>query len=243
MGPPRTSNQSNHSTAYALSLLSEYTYTLDSLPLDLSRTFADLRELDAVLSSSLASITSKIHTLTRMIEDETSPKEERLWLLNDIAEEAARLKPGGEDKIRVACQAADTLKAHSNHLRALLDHIPAFNAASLDRHTTYPHVAPRAYIPTTALESGRRRRGGFSSLLMSAPEHSPAKRKRAPRDDDAEAPRSPRKELPVGDATSQRPRNGTRPRRCVQFFVPIRKVHSCSLDPSVGYPQQSPSYL
>ena len=31
---------------YALALLTEYTHTLDSLPVDLSRNFADLRELD-----------------------------------------------------------------------------------------------------------------------------------------------------------------------------------------------------
>jgi inhibitor of growth protein 3 len=93
--------------AYSLALLSEYTNTLDALPLELSRSFADLRELDAVMSSGMASITQKIQRLTEMIEKGTVPKEERLWLLTDIAEEANKLKPGGEDKIRVASQAAD----------------------------------------------------------------------------------------------------------------------------------------
>src|SRR5438552_1112632 len=99
MSPLRPSlpHQNNLSTAYTLSLLSEYTLTLDSLPLDLSRNFADLRELDAVLSSSMASITSKIHSLTRMVEDRSASKEQRLALLNDIKEEASRLKLGGED--------------------------------------------------------------------------------------------------------------------------------------------------
>ena len=41
------------STANALTLLSEYNQSLDSLPADVSRKFADLRELDAVLSASL----------------------------------------------------------------------------------------------------------------------------------------------------------------------------------------------
>src|SRR4051812_5489681 len=84
-------------TTYSLALLAEYTHTLDSLPLDLSRNFADLRELDAVLSSSMSSITTKINDLTRMIEQGGSSKEERLWLLTEIAEEAGRLKLGGED--------------------------------------------------------------------------------------------------------------------------------------------------
>jgi len=61
MAPSRapTSQESNVNNVFALSLLSEYTHSLDSLPLDLSRNFADLRELDAVLSSSMTSITAK----------------------------------------------------------------------------------------------------------------------------------------------------------------------------------------
>ncbi|KAF8079112.1 hypothetical protein FPV67DRAFT_1776163 [Lyophyllum atratum] len=182
-------------TAYSLSLLSEYTHNLDSLPLELSRNFADLRELDAVLSSSMASITAKIHALTLMIEQGTSPKEERLWLLTEIAEEATRLKLGGEDKIRVACQAADNLKHNMTHLRVLADSIPGFEASTLNRKTTYPHVAARSFMPSVSLETGRRRRGGYGSLLVSAPDPSPAKkRQRVQKDDDLDIMRSPRKD-------------------------------------------------
>ncbi|KAJ4471426.1 hypothetical protein J3R30DRAFT_3800159 [Lentinula aciculospora] len=187
MSPARDSTLSspaNYSTVYTLSLLSEYSHTLDSLPLDLSRNFADLRELDAVLSSSMASITQKITTLTLMIEEGSGKKEERLWLLTEIAEEAARLKPGGEDKIRVACQAADNLRSHANHLKALAENIPDFNASSLNRHTTYPHVAAKSFLPLTTFETTRRRRGGFGSLLTSATDPSPAKRKRLLKDDE-----------------------------------------------------------
>lgn len=199
MAPSRASaatvSANNHlTTAYSLSLLSEYAHTLDSLPLDLSRNFADLRELDAVLSSSMASITAKINALTRMIEQGTSPKEERLWLLTEIAEEAARLKLGGEDKIRVACQAADNLKHNMGHLRALAESLPGFDASTLNRKTTYPHVAARSYMPTVSLETGRRRRGGYGSLLTSAPDPSPKKRQRVQRDDDLDIMRSPRKD-------------------------------------------------
>ncbi|KAJ3774013.1 hypothetical protein FB446DRAFT_500393 [Lentinula raphanica] len=174
----------NPSTLYTLSILSEYSHTLDSLPLDLSRNFADLRELDAVLSSSMASITQKITTLTRMIEEGTGKKEERLWLLTEIAEEANRLKPGGEDKIRVACQAADNIRSHANHLRTLSENIPDFDPSTLNRHTTYPHVAAKSFMPLAIFETTRRRRGGFGSLLTSATDPSPAKRKRVIKDDD-----------------------------------------------------------
>ncbi|KAJ7431740.1 hypothetical protein B0H11DRAFT_840446 [Mycena galericulata] len=206
MAPPRATASSSPatSTVYTLSLLSEYTHTLDSLPLDLSRNFADLRELDAVLSASMASITTKIAALTEMIEQGAGKQEQRLWLLMEIAEEANRLRLGGEDKIRVACQAADNLKSHSGHLRSLTEHIPGFDPSVLNRRTTYPHVATRSFMPATSLESGRRRRTGFASLLVSAPDPSPIKRKRAVRDDDP----TPRKERLVEAAP--RPRNGGR---------------------------------
>ncbi|EGO05293.1 hypothetical protein SERLA73DRAFT_149470 [Serpula lacrymans var. lacrymans S7.3] len=224
---PSTMNPGNSNTAYTLSLLSEYTHSLDSLPLDLSRNFADLRELDAVLSSSVASITGKIQKLTRMIEENTSPKQERLFLLAEIAEEATRLKLGGEDKIRVASQAADNLKGHTGHMTALLSHIPALDMSILNRKTTYPHVAPRSFMPHTTMESGRRRRGAYSSLLASAPDFSPAKRKRQPRDDDLDGggSKSPRKDR-SGDATTQRARNGARARKPERAISPAESMVS-----------------
>jgi inhibitor of growth protein 3 len=225
MPQPRTATASanaNVTTAYSLSLLSEYTHTLDSLPLDLSRNFADLRELDAVLSSSMSSITSKIHKLTTMVEEDTSSKDERLWLLGEIAEEATRLKLGGEDKIRVACQAADNLRSHTGHMRNLLEHLPNFDPRELRRRTTYPHIASKAFMPAAGMERGRGRRGGFGSILSSTVE-SPAKRKRVVRDDDGEhAHRSPRKDKAVEG--SSRPRNpGGRTKKCV--------YHVCILQP------------
>ena len=201
-------------TPYALALLSEYTHTLDTLPIDLSRNFADLRELDAVLSSSIISITAKIHNLTIMIEQGTATKEDRLWLLTDIAEEAHRLRLGGEDKIRVASQAADNLKAHSNHLRALTEHLPGFDTSVLERRTVYPHVSERSYLPATTIEPGRRRRGGFGSIMVASnPEPSPAKRKRVPKDDDVDVTKSPRK--PIAPETNGRSRNNGRAKKCV----------------------------
>ncbi|KAJ3869244.1 hypothetical protein EV359DRAFT_76939 [Lentinula novae-zelandiae] len=220
MSPARDSmvGLANHSTVYTLSLLSEYSHTLDSLPLDLSRNFADLRELDAVLSSSMASITQKITMLTQMIEEGTGKKEERLWLLTEIAEEAARLRPGGEDKIRVACQAADNLRNHANHLKALAENIPDFNPSTLNRHTTYPHVAAKSFMPLTAFETTRRRRGGFGSLLTSATDPGPAKRKRLVKDDEP----TPRKDKP----NDSRNRNRARARKVERQPSPVESLLS-----------------
>ncbi|KAJ7204428.1 hypothetical protein GGX14DRAFT_460373 [Mycena pura] len=209
MAPSRAAHSTSSATSpvFSLALLSEYTHTLDSLPLDLSRNFADLRELDAVLSASMSTITAKIRALTEMIEQGTGQQEQRLWLLVEIAEEANRLRLGGEDKIRVACQAADNIRHHTTHLRTLAEQIPAFNVNSLTQHTTYPHVASKPFMPTTSSEMGRRRRGGFASLLVNTPDPSPAKRKRAMRDDDLDH-RTPRKER-LAEA-APRPRNGGR---------------------------------
>ena len=137
-------------TAHTLLCLSEYAHTLDSLPIDLSRSYGDLRELDAVLSSSMITITAKIHHLTSMVEGCRGTKEERLWLLHEIAEEAARLKYGGDDKIRVACQAADTLKTHSIHLRTLAERLPDFDVNLLNRKILDSRIAFSASPSLTA---------------------------------------------------------------------------------------------
>jgi inhibitor of growth protein 3 len=212
---PSRSQASNINSVYTLSLLSEYNHTLDSLPLDLSRNFADLRELDAVLSSSMASIIVKIRNLTQTIEDGSVSKQDRLILLADIADEAARLKLGGEDKIRVACQASDNLKGHIDHMRILLGQIPSFDASVLNKRTTYPHISTRSYMPIP--ENSRRKRGNYGSIMNSAPDVSPVKRKRNPRDDDIDVAgaKSPRKDNKFGDAGPSRSRNGVRSRRQV----------------------------
>lgn len=197
---------------YSLTLLSEYTNTLDALPIELSRSFADLRELDAVMSAGMASIAQKIQRLTEMIENGLGTKEERLWILTDIAEEASRLKAGGEDKIRVAAQAADNIKSHGNHLRAIAENIPDFDSSILIRQTAYPHVAAKSFMPAASFESGRRRRGGAGSLLVSLGDPSPVKRKRNIKDDDVDI-RSPRKDKAIEQPA--RARNAPRAKRYV----------------------------
>ncbi|KAH9948178.1 hypothetical protein B0H21DRAFT_690515 [Amylocystis lapponica] len=223
--------------AHSLALLSEYTHTLDSLPLDLSRNFADLRELDAVLSSSMSALTSKITQLTTMIETGTAPKEDRLWLLAEIAEEATRLKLGGEDKIRVACHAADGLRGHRTHMKTLLEYIPDADfeviVDQLDRKTVYPHVAPRSFLPTgTAGEGGRRPRRNPALSANTIVDASPNKRRRAARDDD-EVVKTPRKDR-TGDAA--RPRNGARAKKLERAASPTESLVSVAshLPPSAG---------
>ncbi|KNZ76357.1 Chromatin modification-related protein png1 [Termitomyces sp. J132] len=208
---------------YSLALLSEYTHTLDALPLELSRNFADLRELDAVLSSSMASLTSKINKLTLMIENKED-KQERLWLLAEIADEAARLKLGGDDKIRVACQAADNLKYNMAHLKNLTEHIPNFDPSTLDRKTTYPHVSARSFMPALPPENTRRRRGGYGSLLTSAPDPSPAKKRQRvlQRDDDLDIMRSPKKDKNELNARSRaRAKKNDRPASPSESLVSV----------------------
>lgn len=218
-----TSDPAALSTAYALSLLSEYTQSLDSLPADVSRQFADLRELDAVLSASVHALTSKITRLVEMIETDSSPKEQRMWLLMEIADEAQRLRLGGEDKIRVAAQVADGLKAQNEHMTSLLLHIPGFNPSILARHTVYPHIAPRSYAPLSMYENGRRRRGAL--LSGTADQNSSSnKRRRGARDDDVEGSRTPRRER-ITDANS-RSRNGARSRRTDRAGSPTESLLS-----------------
>ncbi|KAF9486385.1 hypothetical protein BDN70DRAFT_889342 [Pholiota conissans] len=209
---------------YSLALLSEYTHTLDALPIDLSRNFADLRELDAVLSSSVLSITARIQSLTQMIEDGRASKEDRLWLLTEIAEEAQRLKLGGEDKIRVACQAADNLKAHAGHLRALADQLPAFDTAVLQRNTVFPHVSERSYHPITTMETGRRRRNVLGTFNP-GPDPSPAKRKRIPKDDDDDPANSRTPKKPAGNDNA-RGRNNARGKKNDRVHSPSDSLAS-----------------
>jgi inhibitor of growth protein 3 len=217
MGPPRpplsstTVTTSPARTAHSLALLTEYTHSLDSLPLDLSRNFADLRELDAVLSSSMTAVTNKVIQLTGMIENHPS-KEERLHLLADIADEVSKLKPGADDKIRVACHAADALRSHQTHMTNLLDHIPepeyGTMAAMLSRKTVYPHVAARSYVPSgMSGEGGRRQRRTALLASGSAMDATPNKRRRVAADDGEATTKSPNKPR-TGDVS--RARNGSR---------------------------------
>ncbi|KZV61599.1 hypothetical protein PENSPDRAFT_678539 [Peniophora sp. CONT] len=194
-------------TAYSVMLLDDYTHTLDMLPTDLSRQFADLRELDAVLSSAVQLLIAKIDafllllaTPTTSLNDEERGRlvRDRQKMLAEIADDAARLKLGGEDKIRVACQAADQLRAHREQMSLELSQIPTFDTSALSQKTVYPHISDRAYPPLNYNDgNGRRRRGGnLLSTANTAGESGAAsgnKRKRNKDDDDQGGASTPRK--------------------------------------------------
>lgn len=233
MGPPRspvlppTTLNSPVKTAHSLAILSEYTHTLDSVPLELSRNFADLRELDAVLSSSMTVVTSKVVELTNLIENRAASREDRLWLLADIADLISKLKPGAEDKIRVACHAADSLRGHRTHMSNLLQHMPepeyGAMAGMLSRKTVYPHVATRSYVPAGMPgEGGRRQRRTALLTNSGAMEATPHKRKRLVGDDGEVLAKSPVKPK-LGEST--RARNGAR-KKCVRLSPRKTCTHS-----------------
>lgn len=199
--PPRqiTAVKSNQSTStpYSIELLTEYAHTLDSMPIDLSRIFADLRELDAVLTSTVASVTEKVYQLVELIETKSASPEQRLWLLGEIAEEASRVRPGADDKIRIATQAADNLHFQRQHLTSLATHLPEFEPAMLVPKTRYPHVSARANLPPHIYETGRRRRPPQNTNTWMGANESPAKKRRVVQEEDLDygvVGKSPRKD-------------------------------------------------
>ncbi|PVG01654.1 hypothetical protein CPB86DRAFT_727459 [Serendipita vermifera] len=150
---------SQPSPTYIHNLTSSFASTLDEIPQDMCRHFADLRELDAVLSQSLSGITKRIEELTERIEDglyslesaerttaepsnkdanaspsdEASKKEAEVigmfQLLHEIADDTGRIKLGGEDKIRVASLAADHMNAYYSHLLNVVRRMYELDAA------------------------------------------------------------------------------------------------------------------
>lgn len=125
------------STQYTLRLLTEYAYTLDVLPIELSKNLADLRELDAVLSAPITTITNKLNRLADVIEGKVDfpdfddkdnerervkkskmSREERLeYEFSRAMVEAKDLRLGSDDKIKVASQTADMVSSLMNDIQ------------------------------------------------------------------------------------------------------------------------------
>ncbi|PKI83005.1 hypothetical protein MVES_002773 [Malassezia vespertilionis] len=104
-------------------LLVTYSDALDALPLEFTRSFSDLRELDAVLggmwadhtiltpsAAHLYSLSLRLNNLAAMIEDPEISPAQRLIALKEVADEARAYKMGGEDKIRVAVNTAEMVR-------------------------------------------------------------------------------------------------------------------------------------
>lgn len=64
------------------------------------------------LTATLQSLELKLNQLIDWIADKSIKPEQRFQLLQEIAEEAARYKLGGDDKIRVAGGACDGVSLH-----------------------------------------------------------------------------------------------------------------------------------
>ncbi|BEI84687.1 hypothetical protein CcaverHIS002_0500880 [Cutaneotrichosporon cavernicola] len=101
-------------------LIQDLMDTIDQIPIELTRVHSDLNELGAVLYSTLCNLETKLHQLINWVQDPSVPPERRFQLLQEIAEEAARYKLGGDDKIRVAGGACDGIMGHQRHISELL---------------------------------------------------------------------------------------------------------------------------
>ncbi|GAA6005749.1 uncharacterized protein JCM10292_004620 [Rhodotorula paludigena] len=146
-------------------LVTTFADALDSLPPSLTRSLSDLKELDAVLSSSLQGITDKLrllHTMMHTPEPGTQQTEEppkytpldRLKLLREVAEDARVFRLGGEDKIRVATNTCETIATHTSHLSTLSTLLLSFLPAHLLPHLpapSAPHGYPASNTPASAI--------------------------------------------------------------------------------------------
>ncbi|GAA6064416.1 hypothetical protein JCM10212_002843 [Sporobolomyces blumeae] len=146
-------------------LVSTFADTLDSLPPTLTRSLSDLKELDAVLSGSLQSITDKLRLLSDMMQSsqpgaeagEGKPKYtplDRLKLLREVTEDARTFQVGGEDKIRVATNTCETISTHTSHLSTLstllLSFLPGHLLPQLPAPSA-PHGYPDSSTPASSL--------------------------------------------------------------------------------------------
>ncbi|SPO22494.1 related to p33ING1b (ING1) protein [Ustilago trichophora] len=127
--------------------LAAYADALDALPLDLTRSFSDLRELDAVLGSHLNSLTARLNHLTALIEDPDVDQGQRLLALKEVAEEARAYKMGGEDKIRVALNTAETIISHTDYIDALDAQLDRFSEISALLNPTKHLKLEQYYVP------------------------------------------------------------------------------------------------
>ncbi|GAA5939848.1 uncharacterized protein JCM15063_004322 [Sporobolomyces koalae] len=146
-------------------LVSTFADTLDSLPPSLTRSLSDLKELDAVLSGSLQSITDKLKLLLDMmhtppagtINGDSTPKYtplDRLKLLREVTEDARTFQVGGEDKIRVATNTCETIATTNTHLSTisslLLSFLPGHLLPLLPAPSA-PHGYPASSTPASSL--------------------------------------------------------------------------------------------
>ncbi|WWD22429.1 hypothetical protein CI109_106920 [Kwoniella shandongensis] len=143
--PPSPSPPPPSNDAQDLLVIHDIMDTLDQIPPEITRVHSDLNELGAVLYSTLLSLEQKLYTLINWIQDPNIKPEKRFELLQEIAEEAARYKLGGDDKIRVAGGACDGIMAHQRHISNLLAASTLLNPSPPSPYTqtlTLPYLQP-----------------------------------------------------------------------------------------------------
>ncbi|KAH7106867.1 hypothetical protein BKA62DRAFT_685327 [Auriculariales sp. MPI-PUGE-AT-0066] len=171
-----------HASAYEHLLLGEYAASLDSIPLDVAKSLADLRELDGVLNNAIVSFTARLNALTDVLEDHEATAEMRFLKLMDLADHATQLKMGNEDKIRVATTTADILQTHRNYLNEILQKVAvedaAFDPLRNSSKTTFPTLVFRPFPNPSPIETGRRRRVQVANRGLVDANPTPAKRQK-----------------------------------------------------------------
>ncbi|KAK9893743.1 hypothetical protein P389DRAFT_107854 [Cystobasidium minutum MCA 4210] len=163
MGPPpipppgmAAQSQEAQSAAEFTHLCTTFGDCIEALPPTLTRSISDLRELDAVLSGSISTITEQLNELLRMLEDPKVLPEQRFHQLRRLADEAKDFRLGGEDKIRVATGTCETLIHHTNQLdvlAGLLSTLLPSSMAGTIPPPSWPHGYPILF-PTQASASG-----------------------------------------------------------------------------------------
>ncbi|TIB88045.1 hypothetical protein E3Q06_01018 [Wallemia mellicola] len=107
---------------HSLNLLNTYVDTLDALPIELSRHFHEMRELDANLSNSADQTITQLNKLTLALEDESLSPKERFLALRDVSDTIKQYKLNQEEKIKLGTAACETMLAHTEYTDQVLLH-------------------------------------------------------------------------------------------------------------------------
>lgn len=119
----------------------------------------------------MCNLERKLHQLINWVQDPHIDPAQRFQLLQEIAEEAARYKLGGDDKIRVAGGACDGIMGHQRHISDLL-------AASTLMEKDPPSPYTASLILPTAPAPPATRRGGRTTGSPFNDRGTPTKRKK-----------------------------------------------------------------
>ncbi|KZV96041.1 hypothetical protein EXIGLDRAFT_643725, partial [Exidia glandulosa HHB12029] len=211
---PAATVASMRPTPYEHVLLADYAATLDALPLEIAKNIADLRELDGVLNNSMIAITHKLNALTDLLIDPNATPAKRFASLVEVAEEAARLKLGTDDKIRVVTTTADHLQNQRTYLDSVLKQValedPKFAPSRNTSKTTFPTLVFRPFTNPSPMETGRRRRAqaGNRGAAAAADRENPTpnKRRRYNNDDPDHRPTRRDRDVDVVERTNGRKR-------------------------------------